>query len=65
MVNIYDKMDTPNYTEICNLDIAEKLRSISIEDYLRLCDKQNTEENQMDCQSWLSAMKRYCTISTW
>ena len=46
-------MDTPNYTEIYNLDIAKKLRFISIEDYLRLCDKENTEENQLDCQSRL------------
>ena len=53
-------MATSKYTEICNLGIAKKLHQISMEDYLRLCDKDNTEENQRDCQSWLAIMRRYC-----
>lgn len=52
-------MTTSKYTETCNIEIAKKLSNISIEDYLRLCDKDNSEENQMDCMSWLKIMRRY------
>lgn len=53
-------MTTSNYVEICNLQIADKLKDISLEDYLRLCDKESTEENKLDAQAWLTIMKRFC-----
>mgnify|MGYP003656956087 CR=1 FL=1 len=56
-------MTTLEFNEICNHEIAEKLKNISIEDYLRLCDKQITEENILDAKGWLTIMKRYCKES--
>jgi len=53
-------MTTSEYVEICNLEIADKLKKISLEDYLRLCDKESTEENKLDAQAWLTIMKRFC-----
>ncbi len=53
-------MTTSEYVEICNLEIAEKLKNISLEDYLRLCDKESTEENKLDAQARLTIMKRFC-----
>ena len=51
---------TTTYYEKSNLDIAKKLENISMDDYLSLCDSENTEEMAGDAQSWLGIMRTLC-----
>ena len=53
-------MTTFEYIEIGNLEIAQKLKNISLEDYLRLCDKESTKDNKLNAQARLTIMKRFC-----
>ena len=52
-------INSRTYIETCNLEIAEKLKDISIQDYLDLIGTDKTEEYKKDAESWIWIMKEF------
>jgi len=52
-------INSRTYIETCNLEIAEKLKDISIQDYLDLIGTDKTEEYKKDAESWIRIMKEF------